>query len=352
MKLFTVGPVLMDKETLAVRSEQIPYFRTNEFSELVLNTAKNLKDLMGTSQDSKAIFITGSGSASMEAVVSNSFDETDNILVINGGSFGSRFKKLCEIYNLQHDEIHLDFGEELSSEHFNKLDGKKYTALLVNIHETSTGQLYDINLISNFCKKNNIYLVVDAISSFLSDPYEMDNWNIDCTIISSQKAMALAPGLSMVVMNNRFYENKVKDKPMKNLYLNLNEHIKNMERGQTPNTPAVGIILELNDKLKRIKEFGLENYINKAKENADFFRNEIKNLPIKTPNYKLSNTLTPLIFENNRAKVLYTYLREKYDITVTPNGGELADKVLRVGHIGNISKSDLKDLIQKMKEVL
>lgn len=40
MKLFTVGPVSMDKETLAIRSEQIPYFRTNEFSELVLNTAK------------------------------------------------------------------------------------------------------------------------------------------------------------------------------------------------------------------------------------------------------------------------------------------------------------------------
>lgn len=352
MKLFTVGPVLMDKETLQVRSQQIPYFRTDEFSKTVIDTSKNLKDLIGTSQDSKVVFITGSGSASMEAVVSNSFDETDNILVINGGSFGYRFKKLCEIYNLKHDEINLSFGEKLSSVHFNKLDGKKYTALLVNIHETSTGQLYDIELISDFCRKNNIYLVVDAISSFLSDPYEMDKWNIDCTIISSQKAMALAPGLSMVVMNNKFYEDKVKDKPMKNLYLNLNEHIKNMERGQTPNTPAVGIILELNDKLKRIKEFGLENFINIAKENAEFFRREIKGLPFEIPKYKLSNTLTPLIFKDNNAKDLYNYLKTTYDITLTPNGGELSDKVLRVGHIGNITKSDLKDLVNKLKEVL
>lgn len=352
MKLFTVGPVLMDKETLETRSKQVPYFRTDDFSKIVLESSKNLKELMGTSQDSKAVFITGSGSAAMESVVSNAFDETDKILVINGGSFGARFKQLCEIYGLRHDEIKLNFGEALSSKHFENLDGEKYTALLVNIHETSTGQLYDINLISNFCKENDIYLVVDAISSFLSDEYKMDDWNIDCTIISSQKAMALAPGLSMVVMNDNFYKNKVKDKPMKNLYLSLNEHIKNMERGQTPNTPAVGVIFELNDKLKRIKEIGLENFINKTKKNAEFFRNGIKNLPIQIPDYGLSNTLTPIIFKNDNAKELYNYLREKYDITLTPNGGELSNKLLRVGHIGNITESDLADLIEKMKEVL
>ena len=266
MKLFTVGPVLMDEETLEVRKKQIPYFRNNEFSEVMLENAKNLKEIMGTKQSSKCAFITGSGTSAMEAVVSNSFDATDKILVINGGTFGARFKQLCEIYKLNYDEIKLNFGEELSAKHFENLGNKGYTALLVNIHETSTGQLYDIELIRNFCKENNVYLVVDAISSFLSDEYKMDQWNIDCTIISSQKAMALAPGLSMVVMNERFYKEKVKDKPMNNLYLSLNEHIKNMERGQTPNTPAVGVVYELNEKLKRVKEIGLENFINKTRE--------------------------------------------------------------------------------------
>lgn len=352
MKLFTVGPVEMDKETLDIRSNPIPYFRTDEFSKIMLETVSVLKELMGTSQDSQAVILTGSGTAAMDAVVSDSFDETDNILVINGGSFGERFAQLCNIYNLKYDQIKLEFGEELSSRHFERLDGSKYTALLVNIHETSTGQLYNINLISDFCKKNNIYLVVDAISSFLSDEYKMDDWNIDCTIASSQKAMSLAPGISMVVMNNSFYENKVKNKPAKNMYLNINEHVKNMERGQTPNTPAVGIIFELNDKLKRIKKIGLDTFIENTKKRAEFFRNSIKDLNIKLPDYKLSNTLTPIIFENNDAKKIYTYLREKYNMTVTPNGGNLADKVLRVGHIGNITESDLKNLIEKMKEVL
>jgi len=318
----------------------------------MLENSKNLKELVGTSCESKAIFITGSGTAAMEAVVSNSFDETDNILVINGGTFGERFKKLCEIYKLKHSEIKLDFEEELSEKHFKALKEKQYTALLVNIHETSTGQLYNIKLISDFCKKNNIYLVVDAISSFMSDEYKMDEWNIDCTILSSQKALALAPGISMVLMNDRFYQSKVKNKPIKNLYLNINEHIKNMERGQTPNTPAVGVIFELHDKLNRVKEVGIKSFTDRAKENADFFRTEIKELGLKIPEYKLSNTLTPIIFENNNAQIVYKYLRERYDITVTPNGGALSDKILRIGHIGDISKMDLKILIEKMKEVL
>lgn len=352
MKLFTVGPVQMDDETLELGGQQLPYFRTDEFSNIMLEICKDLKKIMYTKQNSRVAIITGSGTAAMEAVVSNSFDATDKILVINGGTFGDRFKKICEIYNLNYDEINLEFEEKLCSKHFERIDGKQYTGLLVNIHETSTGQLYDIKLINDFCKKNDIYLVVDAISSFLSDEYKMDEWNIDCTIISSQKAFALSPGISMVVMNDRFYKSKVMDKKMINMYLNLNEHIKNMERGQTPNTPAVGIILELYEKLKRIKEIGVEKIIEDTRNRAKFFRKEIKKLNIKIPEYNLSNTLTPIIFENNDARKVYNYLREKYDITVTPNGGELSDKVLRVGHIGNITEKDLEDLIEKMKEVI
>lgn len=175
MKLFTVGPVLMYPETLDVASKQLPYFRTDEFSKIMLETAERLKRIIGTSQNSEAIFITGSGTASMEAVVSNAFDSSDRVLIIDGGSFGHRFKQLCDIYQIPNDTISLSFGETLTQEHFDSIDGTRYTALLVNIHETSTGQLYDIHLLQNFCKQYHLFLVVDAISSFLSDPYQMDD---------------------------------------------------------------------------------------------------------------------------------------------------------------------------------
>jgi aspartate aminotransferase-like enzyme len=352
MKLFTVGPVQMFDRTLKVASRQLPYFRTEEFSQVMLHTGATLKKLVGAEPDSKCVFITGSGSAAMESVVSNCFDEHDNVLVINGGTFGSRFKQLCNIYNIPNNSIDLSFGEQLDASHFETLPGNSYTALLVNIHETSSGQLYDIHLLSDFCKKHNMALVVDAISSFLADKYLMDEFGIDCTILSSQKGLALSPGMSAVILGNRFYKKNVEDKKMINLYLNLNEHIKDMERGQTPNTPAVGIILELQDMLKKIDEQGLDSLVQSTREKADYFRTKIKDLGLKTPGFPLSNALTPILFENNNAQNVYRQLKNNHQMILTPSGGMLADKLLRVGHFGNISLEDLDDLTAKLKEVL
>lgn len=350
MKLFTVGPTEMFADTLEVGSKQLPYFRTEEFSDIVLKSVEKMKILLKAKEDTKIIYITGSGSAAMESVVSNSFDQNDKLLIIDGGTFGHRFVQLADIYNIPYDSINLNYGEILKEQHFSNLNLKSYTGLLVNVDETSTGQLYDLKMLSRICKENGIYLVVDAISSFLADDYDMEKFNISCTILSSQKALALSPGLSILAIDNKFYEEKIKDKKPINLYLNINEHLKNMERGQTPNTPAVGIILELADRINKIKK--VEDEINRVKSNAEYFRKLAISIGLKLPDYPISNAVTPVIFENGNAKEVFNHLKEKYNIFVNPTGGDLSDKILRVSHIGNLKKNDYEDLIEKIKEVL
>lgn len=350
MKLFTVGPTQMFSETLEVASKQLPYFRTTDFSNIVLKSVDKMKQLLNCDDDSKIIYITGSGSAAMEAVVSNSFDANDRLLIIDGGTFGHRFVQIATIYNIPFDEVKLEYGEVLTEKHFADFDLKKYTALLVNIDETSTGQLYNIDLISSICAKNHLYLIVDAISSFLADSYDMKKYNIDCTILSSQKALALSPGLSIIALKNDFYKAKIENKKPINLYLNINDHVKNMERGQTPNTPAVGIILELADRLNNI--VSAEEEIKRVENNAKYFRKLALEAGLKLPDYPISNAVTPIIFEKGNAYEVFEYLKDKYSIYVNPTGGELANSVLRISHLGNLDKKDYDELIEKMKEVL
>lgn len=350
MKLFTVGPTQMFSETLKIGSRQLPYFRTKEFSDIVLNSVEKMKKLLKTKEDTKIVYITGSGSAAMESAVSNSFDETDRLLIIDGGTFGHRFVQLADIYSIPYDSITLEYGEILSEQHFSKFNLKLYTALLVNIDETSTGQLYDLEMLSRICKENNIHLIVDAISSFLADDYDMKKYNISCTILSTQKALALSPGLSILAIDNDFYEQKIKNKKPINLYLNINEHVKNMERGQTPNTPAVGIILELANRIENIKTADEE--VKRVKNNAIYFRKLALSVGLKLPDYPISNAVTPVIFEKGNAKEIFEHLKDKYDIFVNPTGGILSDKILRISHLGNLKKEDYDDLIEKMKEVL
>ena len=87
---FTVGPVQASDEVRKIGGEQVPYFRTQEFSDIMLENEKIIKKLAKASESSKAVFITGSGTASMEATIMNVLTSNDKAIVVNGGSFGIR----------------------------------------------------------------------------------------------------------------------------------------------------------------------------------------------------------------------------------------------------------------------
>ena len=98
MHNFTVGPVQMDEETRMLAKEQIPYFRTPEFSALMKENERVMCELFDAPSDSRVVFMTGSGTASMEGAVMNFFTKDDRVLVVNGGSFGHRLVEFCGIY--------------------------------------------------------------------------------------------------------------------------------------------------------------------------------------------------------------------------------------------------------------
>ena len=108
-------------------------------------------------------------------------------------------------------------------------DGKGFTGFLVNVHETSTGVHYDIEMISEFCKKNGIFLVVDAISSFLADDFDMNKLGVQVMITGSHKALACPTGESVIVLSDEAV-NRVEARDVKCMYLNQKSALKNGER--------------------------------------------------------------------------------------------------------------------------
>lgn len=344
MKLFTVGPVMMDPETLEIGANPLPYFRTAEFSKLMCEIEYLMKKFVGTNEKSKISILTASGTAAMEASIINLFNEKDKLLIVNGGSFGERFVQICQIHNIPFSEIKLNFGEELKSDFLQQYDNDGFTGLVCNIHETSTGQLYPIDILSDFSRRNNLFFVVDAISSFLADEFYMDKWSIDATILSSQKSLALPPGLSFVIFNERSLS-KQKNIKVKSLYLNLNHYFIDMLRGQTPFTPAVGIIFQLHDKLNRIDQSGINYYLEQVQSLAGDFRCRLSELNFILPSYPLSSALTPIICPLNNAYDIFSEAKDLLSLFVTPSGGELSSKLLRIGHLGNLTVEDNKILI-------
>lgn len=351
MKLFTVGPVEMYPSTLEESGRQLPYFRTDEFSEIMLDSEKMLLAMANAPENSRVVFLTASGTGAMEASVMNCLNENDIALVINGGSFGRRFVEICERHRILNEQIKLPFGKVLTSDDLETHYNKNMTALLVNVHETSTGQLYDLKMMSGFCKKHDLIFIVDAISAFIADEINMSEMGIDVLILSSQKAFALAPGISMVVLSPKAI--KIAEKNSANcIYFDFMDYLNNGERGQTPFTPAVGILLTLNSRLRSIKKVGLENVRAAIAGQAHDFRIRAAETALQIPGYPLSNAITPLFFPDGNARTIYEKLRNEYGLNITPNAGKLGSSVLRVGHIGNLTIEDNRILVEAMKKIM
>ena len=342
---FTVGPVMSDPTILAIGGKSSPYFRTNEFSCRMKENEEWMLNLLHAPKDSRCVFLTTSGTGAMESCVMNLLNEKDNVLIINGGNFGQRFVDLCKLHQVKNTEIKLEFGSQIAKECLDRYENKGYTALLINMNETSSGTLYDMNLISNFCKKNNVFLIVDAISSFIADEIDMMSLHAGAIITASQKALAVHPGISIVALTKEAVD-KVYENDDKCMYLSLKLALHNANRGQTPFTPAVTTLLEVNMRLKSIIENG---GIDKEREiiikRAKAFREFIKDYPFQFVSKSMSNSVTALRLSNKGVNKLIYTMKDNYNIWLCPNGGEQADKVFRVGHIGDISEADMRTLM-------
>ena len=281
----------------------------------------------------------------------NCFSSADKVLVIDGGSFGHRFVELCEIHEVPYVALKLNHGQKLTKEHLYEYDNMDFTGLLVNIDETSTGVLYDSEMLGEFCKKNNLFYVCDCVSSFLADPFDMTHCGADVMITGSQKVLACPPGISMIVLAPRAVE-RVTSRKVKSMYFDLADVLKNMERGQTPFTPAVGILRQINARLKEIEAAGgADAEIARVAAQAQDFREKIKELPFELVSESPANGVTSVHPINADAFEIFMELKDHYGIWICPNGGDMKSTVFRVGHIGYLDHDDNTTLINALKQM-
>ncbi len=348
---FTVGPVQVEDRIREIGHDQVPYFRTPEFSAVMLENERLILKFMRAPKNSRAVFLTGSGTFAMEASVENLVTRNDKVLIVNGGTFGQRFTDICRYRNLNFEEIKLPYGTPLCRKDLAPYENKGFTVLLINVHETSTGVLYDMDMVGQFCAENGINLIADAISAFLADDVNMEKWGALAVITSSQKALACHPGISIVALSEKAVETARKNQADA-LYYDFIPMLDNGVRGQTPFTPAVNILLQINARLVDVeKRGGAESEVSRTKGLAEYFRKGIKDFPFEEFSLSPSNAVTALRPKNVPAYGIFTELKDRYGIWVCPNGGELKDVLLRVGHIGALKFADYDRLFEALTDL-
>lgn len=340
----------MYPDTLRIEGMQQPYFRTPEFSAVMKDIEQWFLSSVNAPEGSKFIGLTSSGTGAMDAAVSNLLSKKDKALIINGGSFGHRFAQICEHYQLPFETYDIPFLKAFDKEVFEEYSGQGFTALLVNACETSTGQKYDLDYLGDFCRRNGLLFIVDAVSAYLADEIDMSKQGIDVLITASQKALALAPGVGILALSEKA-EARV-GSGVGSFYFDLGSYLDNQKRGQPPFTSAVGTMLTLHDRLSSIIKAGVARVNQEHRERALHFRALADTLPVDIPNIPLSNSCTPILFPKKNATKIYETLKEKHGMVLTPSGGDWKELQLRVGHLGNLCISDYDALIEILRREL
>lgn len=347
---FTVGPVTIEAEMRAVLAEPLPYFRDEAFGEVVRRVDAGLCALLGGDEGTRAALLTASGTGAMEAAVINLFGPGRRALVIEGGSFGRRFVEICEVHGIDHEVLRVAPGRDLELGRVREaLTGGGFFGLLVQAHETSTGQRFDIQGLGTLCREAGALLVVDAISSVLADPMSMAAWNVAALVVSSNKGLALAPGLSAVVMGEAA---RAELRDPASLYLRLRPAFENAERGMTPYTPAIGVIRQLDARLARVAgQGGPGPTIAELARRASRFRAGLAREGIATFPQTPSNYLTALALPAGTSRPLYERLRAR-GFWINPSTWGFEHDVPKICHAGDLDDADHDALLGALREEL
>lgn len=344
-KLFIPGPVSVEEEILQEMARPMIGHRTEEFKELHREIINHLHALLGT-QGKAILLLTCSATGAMEAAVRNTMKS--NALCLANGAFGKRWYAIaCENGK---DATLLDFGNGIP---FNlhmiqkELDKKSYDTVTMVLNESATGienSVEDLQKILVAFPRT--LLLVDMVTGVFGTP--IDFTNIDVAVFGTQKALALPPGVAIVVASEKVMAT-AEQITQKGFYFDFVRLRKKAVEDYTLTTPNIPLLFALNKRLKEIRDSGIQEYLARHQENATLTRQffQERGFSLLVDDKDASRTVTVIQNKHNLdIKQLIAYLQTKgYSIA---NGyGELKDKTFRIGHMG-VSVKDTKELLQEI----
>ncbi len=350
-KLFTPGPVSLTKDSLKALSQQGLHQNSLEFKKLFCRYLNNLKVIFQTKQ---AVFsLTCTGTGAMEAAITNCFSVGDPVLVVNAGKFGQRWTQIAQRYQLKPTQIVKPWGESVCIDdfksHFKDKDPCFYKALFITALETSTGASHPIKDISDWFSKNapETLFVVDAISCLGAIPLPMDELGIDILISGSQKALEGPTGLSFISLSTKAWKYTLTSELPK-YYFDLQTEKKANEKGRTSFSAPSQLISAMNTSLESILEQGLEAHYKKISTRAQLIRQIMAILNVNLFSKCPMEAMSCFYFPDLNTQKLKEHLSSHYQFEVMFGQEELSQNLLRIGHMGDLTETDVLNFIQSL----
>lgn len=351
--LLTPGPTPVPPNVLAAEAKPVIHHRTPQFQDILKEAEEGLKYVFQTKED--VYIFASSGTGAMESAVCNILSPRDSVITIQGGKFGERWTEICKAYNAAADAIDVPFGEDvdigLIKSKLKANPGIK--AVFATLCETSAGTTFDIKSLAEAVKDSPAVLVVDAISGLGAVDIKTDDWGVDMVVSGSQKGLMLAPGLSFITVSRKAWK-LVGEAKSPRYYFDLLKAKKAIEKTDTPFTPAISLVVALNESLRMIRQDGLEAIFARHKVLASATRAAVLALGLELLAPKVASdavTAAKLPAGIDGEKLVKT-MRDTYGVTIAGGQEELKGKIVRIAHMGYITEFDIIVGVACLEKVL
>jgi aspartate aminotransferase-like enzyme len=350
--MFVPGPVDVAPEVLAAQAKPMMPHRSKDFEAIFRRTEEKARQLFYTQY--RIFQGTHSGSGMQEAGVRNLAAST--VLACVNGAFSKRWYDVAVANGKQVDKLEVPFGEAITPQMLSDaLKVKFYEAVTIVHNETSTGVM---NPLKELCEvihqvSPDTMILVDAVSSLSGVKIEMDALGIDFLMTSSQKCLALPPGLSLAGVSDRAMK-KAESVPFRGWYFDFVLLEKHRIKDSTPMTPVMPLIYALDVQLDRIFAEGLEARFARHEAMAKRFGSwaEANGMPVMAaPAYRSHTVCTVQNAKGWDISALNKFLTTK-GMRIANGYGEWKDKTYRVATMGETQMSDIENLIAALEEYM
>ncbi len=324
--------------------------RCKEYKDLHGSIVEKLRKALQTDDD--IFLVGGSATVMIEGAVRNAV--SNSCLGLSNGSFGNRLIECGTLNGKNVTEVHAPWGKAVKPADIEGKVTKDIEAVCMVSNESSTGVLNDCVALAEEARKQNpdALIIVDAVTSAMAVDHNLPKLQPDAMLFGTQKALALPPGLAIAVVSDRIIE-KSKSVKNKGFYTDFVKLKKNADDNYALTTPPVSLLYALDYQLDKILKEGMENRYRRHIEMSEMVKkwaDEKFNGLFPEEGYR-SRTIGVV----NRGDLDFDTFNSKlkakgYEIS---NGyGEVKQSTFRIGHMGDITPSMLKELLSTMDEVL
>ncbi|GAA0440090.1 alanine--glyoxylate aminotransferase family protein [Lentibacillus halophilus] len=348
------GPTPVPPSVQRAMSQPMIGHRDQETKDLLKTITPKLKPIFGTEQD--ILILSASGTAGLEAAVVNAVQPDDDVLVIVTGAFGDRFVKICNEYRISVHRYDVAWGEAVSPDAIASYlsEHPEIKAVFATYCETSTGVLNPIEELARVVRQQTDTLfIVDGVSCVGGVQTKMDEWGIDILVTGSQKAMMLPAGLTFAAVSERAWH-VIERNERPSFYLDFKRYRDSLANNSSPFTPALSLLLGLEQTLSMLEEEGLEQVYQRHQTMKEMTRAAFKalNIPLLTADEVSSPTVTAIKPDDFEAEKLRGVLKNEFGLSAAGGQQHLKGQIFRIGHMGYCSPIDVLQTISIIETAL